>query len=248
MSEISDTETLTQTKQSHASGYLKYLSENDLKGYNELKDRFHKEVANAKRGEKVDMFNKRLKIIKDYVVKNDEDDWKRSFATGVIFLDNYIAINIKQLILLMGKCKSSINGSLHQLGYIARPASKETDENLINSIPIFSKERRELKKWTIRQKKSSRRKQAKQIREKKIEEEKINDQPEEIAEEPQIEEVPRRVALPSITTLVPGPVSITTADDVMAPLIPFAHNFPVPAKFRYKMLNSYFMPMPIATA
>ena len=244
MSEFSDTETQISTKQSHSSGYIKYLSPSDLEGYNQLKDRFHKEVANAKRGEKVEMFNKRLKIIKEYVVRNDDDDWKRSFAAGVIFLDNYIAINIKQLILLMGKCKSSINGSLHQLGYIARPASKETDENLINSFPIFSKDRRELKKWTIRQKKSSRRKQLKQLQEHKIEE-KIMENEEPLVDEPKQEEIPRRVALPSITTLVPEPMFTKTSEDVMNVV---THRFPVPAKFRYKMLSAFYFPMLVTTA
>ncbi|EAY01712.1 hypothetical protein TVAG_317010 [Trichomonas vaginalis G3] len=221
--DIDDIEDQKEVKNSRCTGHLKLLSETDLEGYLQLRDRFHTEVANAKRGEKVEMFNKRLKIIKEYVVKHDENDWKRSFATGVIFLENSIAINIKQLILLMGKCKSSINGSLHQLGYIARPASKETDEQIILSIPIFNRDRRELKKWTIRQKRNARRRQNAKPKS-PIETEPTPEEPETVVEEKREQ-----------------PVLAKTAEDVWAKTI----NFPVPAKFRYKMFNSYFQSIPI---
>lgn len=219
--ETDEIEDIKEVKNGKCTGNLKLLSPSDLEGYMQLRDRFHTEVANAKRGEKVEMFNKRLKIIKEYVVKHDENDWKRSFATGVIFMENSIAINIKQLILLMGKCKSSINGSLHQLGYIARPASKETDEQIVLTIPIFSRDRRELKKWTIRQKRNARRRQ---ISKPKTEPEQQPEEPEPIPVEKHEE-----------------PIIAKTVEDVWSRTI----NFPVPAKFRYKMLNSYFQSIPV---
>ena len=225
-----------------AAGHLKLLSETDLNGYFALRDRFHKEVANAKRGEKVDMFSKRLKIIKEFVVKNDSDDWKRSFATGVIFLENSIAINIKQLIVLMGKCKSSINGSLHQLGYIARPASKETDEQLVLSIPIFSKDRRELKKWTIRQKRNARRRNAHKVVKEEIQNEE-DDQKVEISAP--VHPISVEALLNDNPPTPPPsiPVLAKTAEDAWNAATKV--NFPVPVKFRYKMFSSYYQPLPV---
>lgn len=144
-------------------GHMNLLNETDLAEYHKLRRKFLTEVANSKRGEKVDVFTQRIHQIKEYVVKNDQDDWRRSFATGVIYLKDSIAINIKQLIHLLGKCKSSINGSLHHLGYVARPASKESDDELVVTIPYFNQNRRELKRWTIRQKRSSRRRSTKVV-------------------------------------------------------------------------------------
>lgn len=134
--------------------YTDLLYEDDLREYYRLRDSFKRELSNSKRGESIENFSKKINRIRSFVIKNDSNDWKRSFAAGIIFLPDSIAINIKQLILLLGKCKSSINGSFHQLGYISRPISSETDELLLSSISYLTKSKRELKKWTIRQKKN----------------------------------------------------------------------------------------------
>lgn len=149
-----------QTSRDNLYGHCNILDSDDLRDYLILRNKFLSEIAKSPRGEKIEVFTNRLNEIRRYVVRNDGNDWKRSFATGIIFLGDSIAINIKQLINLLGKCKSSINGSLHQLGYVARPASKESDEELLNTVPFFSENRREIKKWTIRQKKQSRRRKS----------------------------------------------------------------------------------------
>ena len=71
-----------------------------------------------------------IKNIKNFVVRGDKNDYNRGLVCGIIFLNEmfqnkkedvldkeYIAINTKQLRLLLDKCKSSINGSFHQIGF-----------------------------------------------------------------------------------------------------------------------------------
>ena len=219
-------ESVSEKVGKHA-GRLKYLSNEDFEDYVKLREKFQEEVTNAKRGEKVDVFNRRLNLIRDYVQKGNDDDWKRSFACGIIFFENSIAISIKQLMLLLGKCKSSINGSLHQLGYVARPASKETDENLINNIPIFKKDRSELKKWTIRQKRPSRKRSLQKVKEEEDDEE--QEQEQEEIQESKIELVKSSIE----------PTFTATADDIWKAT---TSTFPIPIKFRYKMFSTYYSP------
>lgn len=212
-------------KAAKQTGRFKYLSSEDFENYLKLKEKFQEEVTNAKRGEKVDVFSRRLDLIRNYVQKGNDDDWKRSFACGIFFFENNIAISIKQLMLLLGKCKSSINGSLHQLGYIARPTSKETDENLVNNIPIFQKDRSELKKWTIRQKKPSRKRNTHKAKE----EECVEEEPQEDVQESPVELVKSSIE----------PAFTTTADDIWKAT---TNTFPIPIKFRYKMFSTYYSP------
>jgi hypothetical protein len=51
---------------------------------------------------------------------------------------------------LVGKCKSSINGSIQQLGYFAQPQNMGMDPELLAQIPSDYHEISELRKWTIR--------------------------------------------------------------------------------------------------
>lgn len=55
----------------------------------------------------------------------------------------------------MGKCKSSINGSLQQLGYVAQPQVQGIERELLAKIPACSRDLNELKKWTIRKNKDA---------------------------------------------------------------------------------------------
>ena len=98
----------------------------------------------------MDAFVQRLQRIRSYVERGDGDDWKRGLVCGIIFLTNSIAIHIQQFRLLLGKCKSSINGSLQQIGFIAHPQGGPIEQELYFKVPIFQREHSEVKKWTVR--------------------------------------------------------------------------------------------------
>lgn len=130
------------------------LTKADIDEYLALRNSFYEQIKKSKKGERLDSFNERLYHIRRYIEKGDGEEWKRSLVCGVIFLSQSLAINIQQFRILLGKCKSSINGSLQQLGYLAQPQGGPIDRELFTKIPLFQKEHSEIKKWTIRENKN----------------------------------------------------------------------------------------------
>jgi hypothetical protein len=92
-----------------------------------------------------------LDLIKAYAVRGDADDLSRSLVCGLVWLSDGIAVNIQQLKLLSSKCKSSINGSFGQLGYLPIPSGADAAGELIQKFPFMKDQFTELSQWTIRQ-------------------------------------------------------------------------------------------------
>ncbi|OHT11656.1 hypothetical protein TRFO_03864 [Tritrichomonas foetus] len=130
--------------------HWEFLNDDDKAEYIAITTRFHEEIAKSKRGERIEVFVNRLKTIRDYINRDVNDQWKRILVCGIMFLNNALGINIQQLRLMMGKCKSSINGSLQQLGYMAKPSTHEIDQEITKKVPLLKDDHFELKKWTIR--------------------------------------------------------------------------------------------------
>ena len=127
------------------------LSQRDLEEYAILRKSLNDDVGKSRKGERLESFLNRMTRIRHFVERGDGNDWKRSLVCGVLFLSNSIAINIQQFRLLVGRCKSSINGSLQQLGYCALPQGRDLSHEFLCRMPYFQKDSGELKKWTIRE-------------------------------------------------------------------------------------------------
>jgi hypothetical protein len=126
------------------------LSDSDAHIYLELRDHFNQNAGKSRKGERLDSFTERLDRIRSFVDRDDEDCWKRSLVCGICFLPNALALNIQQFRKLIGKCKSSINGSLQQLGYTAQPPAKHLEQLFRAKLPPNMRDNGELKKWSFR--------------------------------------------------------------------------------------------------
>jgi hypothetical protein len=91
-----------------------------------------------------------LNTIRGFVMRNDSDDWKRALVCGICWLNTAIAINTRQLRLLLSKCKSSINSMFQALGYSAVPTTSEFGTALAGAFPLIKDNFGELRQWTIR--------------------------------------------------------------------------------------------------
>jgi hypothetical protein len=105
-----------------------------------------------RRNRSVDTFPQTLETIKSFVNQNDGDDWKRSVVCGVCWLnkEGTVAINIRQLRVLVSKCKSSINGSFQLLGFCLVSAGTEYSGSLGKYLPVLHDNFQELRQWTVR--------------------------------------------------------------------------------------------------
>ncbi|OHT16868.1 hypothetical protein TRFO_41518 [Tritrichomonas foetus] len=132
--------------------YINLLSEEDKKQYYILRSSFATPVVKNRRKDTLKAFSNVIEAIKSYVVRNDDDDWKRGLVCGIIWIDNNLAVNTQQLKILLSKCKSSINGSFHKLGYGTIQIGADSSSELTNVVPILKNNFSELRKWTIRSK------------------------------------------------------------------------------------------------
>jgi hypothetical protein len=126
------------------------LSPDDKLKYGELRAILSSKLRRNRRGKRLDEFAEILASIHSFCVRQDGSDWQRSLVCGVCWLPNGIAINNRQLSILIGKCKSSINGSLQKMGYFAVQNRAETSAPLTDAIPMLRNHFNELREWTVR--------------------------------------------------------------------------------------------------
>ena len=128
------------------------LSELDRYQYNMLRASFSAAQCNKnQRNKRVENFTETLEAIKRYCCRGDANDWRRSLVCGVCWLPEGIAINTRQLKILIFKCKSSINGSLHKMGLSVNLGRTEAANAIVMSIPYLKDNLNELRQWTVRQ-------------------------------------------------------------------------------------------------
>lgn len=130
------------------------LCDADKTEYSKLQSDFQSGTIKKSRNGRVETFEEILEEIRRYCVKeeNKDDEWKRYLVCGICWMEHAIAINTRQLKLLICKCKSSINGSLQKMGYTTNMAHSESWKILFPKIPLLKDHYSELRKWTIRYK------------------------------------------------------------------------------------------------
>jgi hypothetical protein len=129
------------------------LSIADRACYTELRLSFSDPARKGHRGRNWQTFTDCLALVRSFVVQHTPDDWRRAVVSGIYwFPDNTtVAVNIRQLGLLIAKCKSSINGAFQHLGFGIPRTGGDPVAELRRNLPFFSDNFGELKQWTIRQ-------------------------------------------------------------------------------------------------
>lgn len=132
--------------------YWELLSDTDKVIYLRLKADFAAGGTRPIRNNRLATFEEIVENIHQFAERGDENDWRRFLVCGVCWMDNAIAINTRQLRLLISKCKSSINGSLQKMGYTTHMSHSESWKILFSRIPLLKDHFMELRQWTIRYK------------------------------------------------------------------------------------------------
>lgn len=135
--------------------FFDLLSESDRKGYIDLRNELMSSDTKFKRYQRITSLRDALYAIHKYCTRNSNDDWKRYLVCGVCWMGWDIAINTRQLRILINKCKSSINGALAKMGYSTAPIKTEGSSSLLKAIPFLKGNFVELRMWTIRRRQIS---------------------------------------------------------------------------------------------
>lgn len=141
------------TKVRDPPGFPKYwelLSEVDKAGYLSLREKIKKIHKNMAHDPQQTVFVTVLTEITAFTDKKDRDTWKRYLVCGLCWMDSSVAVNIRQLRVLLDKCKSSINGSFQRIGYLPSPSYPCSKMVLLPIFPMLKDNYNELRQWTLR--------------------------------------------------------------------------------------------------
>ena len=137
-------------KQSIAPHFWWALSENEMYQYKCLQLALTELISKNQRNKRINSFIREMDAIKAFAIRGDINDNLRSYVCGIIWLEDGIAVNIHYLRKLMGKCKSSINGSFQKLGFTVGSSRTEAANVISQIFPSLKEETSELRMWSIR--------------------------------------------------------------------------------------------------
>lgn len=129
---------------------LNFLTEADQETLIQLQNALSSSGSRNLRGKQLKTFADMIKIIHKFCIRGDAYDWRRCYVCGICWLPNGIAINNRRFGCLLGKCKSSINGSFQQLGYTTAPSRSDSYDSIVEVIPILKNDMPSLREWTLR--------------------------------------------------------------------------------------------------
>lgn len=86
-----------------------------------------------------------------FAIRGDSDDSLRQYVTGIGWHDDFLYINIHNLMILTGKSKAGINGTLSELGYNTMRIAGKLRDLFYLKFPMISQNSLEFKQWTVRQ-------------------------------------------------------------------------------------------------
>jgi hypothetical protein len=132
--------------------FFSLLDDEDQKKYVELRTLLHSSDKRYKRYKRIEALQDALDLIRDFCVRGNDSDWRRCLVCGVCWIGQDIAINTRQLRVLIDKCKSSINGALNKMGYGTAPVKSAIAASLLAYIPFLKGNFVEQRQWTVRRK------------------------------------------------------------------------------------------------
>lgn len=135
----------------HPPCYWDLLSLPDQQAYIHLQRQLSTANYCASRKTSLPDLDNIFEAIKTYTNRGNDEDWKRSIACGIYFINDCIAVNPKQLSILTDSSKSSINNQLERLKYVSIPLTSEDGKKVFSQIPKLSAKSHE-SQWTVRKK------------------------------------------------------------------------------------------------
>jgi hypothetical protein len=126
------------------------LSEDDRIEYFRLRSTFQQSPKISSKDRRVVAFPREVQTVLRYIERSQENMEGRCIITGLCFVGAIVCINTRQLKTLLHRCKSSINGSFQQLGYIAFRTKAKARSCAVAALPSLECDQNLLRQWTCR--------------------------------------------------------------------------------------------------
>jgi hypothetical protein len=126
------------------------LSQDDRAEYVRLRNGFRHGQKISSKDRRVITFRQELTLVIQFLERTTDNLEARCTVTGVCFAGGVVCVNTRQLKTLLNRCKSSINGSFQQLGYVAVRTKSKARGCVVGVLPSLQKDPVLLKQWTAR--------------------------------------------------------------------------------------------------
>lgn len=130
--------------------YWNMLSQDDKNEYCRLRQSFHHGQKISSKDRRIVTFRKELNAVLHFLERSEENKEARCVLTGVCFAGKVVCVNTRQLKSFLARCKSSINGSFQQLGYVALRTKAKAKTCVITALPSLQNQQHILRQWTCR--------------------------------------------------------------------------------------------------
>jgi hypothetical protein len=130
--------------------YWNQLSGDDKSEFLKLRANFRQGQKMSSKDRRVVTFRRELHMVRDYLERSSGNREARCIIAGVCFVGPYVCINTRQLKSFLSRCKSSINGSFQQLGFIALRTKSKAKNCVIAALPSLRNQQDMLRQWTVR--------------------------------------------------------------------------------------------------
>jgi hypothetical protein len=126
------------------------LSPDDRAEFVQLRAQFHVGAKHATKDGRLLPLRRDLLPILSFLERSQENMEARAILAGICFVGPLILVNTRHLKSLIGRCKSSINGSFQQLGYAPLRTKAKALACLTAILPALKSEQELLRQWTVR--------------------------------------------------------------------------------------------------
>jgi hypothetical protein len=122
----------------------------DRPGYTMLRNELASKVCKHRRNEMRELNYQILQTVQHYIIGTDGGNCQRAMVCGFSWSGTTLVVNVRQLRVLLSKCKSSINAMFDSLGYCRPPDTPETRAMLEDCLPLLKGNFAELRQWSVR--------------------------------------------------------------------------------------------------
>ena len=131
------------------------LNDDDKSVYLKMRSQFLNQLKSHSKDRKCLTFSNEVLSILTFVDRSPDNREDRAIVSGLAFAGPFVCVNTRQLKSFIGRCKSSINGSFQQIGYLAVKTKAKAKECICTFLPSLQNDPGILRQWTIRYCKNS---------------------------------------------------------------------------------------------